>query len=409
MLGHMKSLALTVSSLLLALACGSANDGDRRPDAGESGAPGGAGAAAEAGATLGGKGGADAATAGRSGGGGENGGATSAGQSNAAGSGGDTDEYAPEFSMERCVPKGPTVAEVPGVEVIAEYPEKLGDYLNAVALHEGTLYWAMWQDGIYRRAAGSAEPELVIDTSSRVYNMIATEDYLYWIQDNDQKLMRASLTTLPAAPEQILVDVRPLGLTADSENLYFIRQGEVAIFKLPFVEALPGGDAAPTALVSDASSAFMSPNSERLFYVTNQTLYSVPIAGGPVKGQGALGGLSGVLATDDALYIASDDDIYRREIDGPTNGTGNTPLARGNLASATSPYRLPLEEMRVEGDRLYYREEAGALAWVKTDGSDCRIVAKVPAPKRSENLQWVMDDTHFYVIQEDKKLLSIPK
>jgi hypothetical protein len=325
------------------------------------------------------------------------------------GRGGAADLDPPEFSMGYCVPTGPALAEVPGVEVIDEYPDTIGSYLKAVALHDGILYWAMWGEGIYRRASVAAPPELLVDTTASIRNVVANDDYIYWIQDNAEKLMRASLATAPATPEEVLLDVRALGIKADADNLYFIRQGAVGTFKLPFVEAVPGGGATPVALVSDVTSAAMSPNHERLFYVTNQTLYSVPLAGGAVKGQGSRAGLHEVLATDDTLYAAADEDIYKRVIDGPTNGTGNTPLARGNLTSATSSSRLPLQELHLDGDRLYYREDAGALAWVKTDGSDCRIIAKVPAPKRNENLQWVMDDAHFYVIQEDKKLLSIPK
>jgi len=249
----------------------------------------------------------------------------------------------------------------------------------------------------------------VVDTTANISNLVAAADHIYWIQDNDQKLMRASPVTVPATPEQILVDVRALGLTADAQNLYFIRTGELGIFKLSFAAALPGGGATPIALVTDERSASMSPNSQRLFYVTSQSIYAVPLAGGAVTNQGPHGAIDQVLATEDTLFGAADEDIYRRVIDGPTNGSGNTVLAHGNFPNATSPYRVPLSEMRLEGDRLYYREETGALAWVKTDASDCRIIAKIPAPIRTENLQWVMDDAHYYVIQEDKKLLSIPK
>jgi hypothetical protein len=409
MTGFGKSQGLTLGWLLLALACGSSGKGSSDPAAAGSGAT---GAGGDASSTEGGKTGAGGgkSTAGQASAGeatAEQGGANAA--AGTAGAGGAADTYAPEFVDGACVPKGPPIAEVPGVEVIDEYPEELGDYITAVALHAGALYWAYWQEGIYRRPAGTTEQELVVDTAVNVRNLVATADYIYWIQDNDEKLMRASLATLPATPEQILVDVRALGLTADAQNLYFIRSGELGIFKLAFAAALPGGDATPIALVTDQRSVSMSPNSARLFYVTNQAIYAVPIAGGAVTNQGPNGAITQVLATEDTLFGATDEDIYWRVVDGPTNGSGNTPLARGNFASATSPYRVPLEEMRLEGDRLYYREETGALAWVQTDASDCRITARIPAPIRSENLQWVMDEAHFYVIQEDKKLLSIPK
>ncbi len=58
--------------------------------------------------------------------------------------------------------------------------------------------------------------------------------------------------------------------------------------------------------------------------------------------------------------------------------------------------------------REVYREEFGPVAWVKTDGSDCRLLADYYG-KGTENMKTALDADYVYFIEKDTRVLVVPK
>jgi hypothetical protein len=84
-------------------------------------------------------------------------------------------------------------------------------------------------------------------------------------------------------------------------------------------------------------------------------------------------------------------------------------LAGGGVKGSSGEYTQDLDQINVQGDRVYYREAGGAIAWVKMDASDCRVLAYVPMKHGFETRAWAMDDKYVYVIESDERLYAIPK
>lgn len=136
----------------------------------------------------------------------------------------------------------------------------------------------------------------------------------------------------------------------------------------------------------------------------------MPTSGGePVLVTTASGTRDLVAAPDGSVYFVADDELIRQPPNGSTGGQDFVRLAIGSRLSPTSSFNEALDQLGLDGDRIYYREEHGAIAWVKTDGSDCRILAHVPTTSTFDNRKWVMDDTHVYVIERDSRVIAIPK
>jgi hypothetical protein len=104
------------------------------------------------------------------------------------------------------------------------------------------------------------------------------------------------------------------------------------------------------------------------------------------------------------IYLVANEVVMRR----PLDATTFTSIAQGSPAYEGGQTYNELSHLVAEGDRIYYREETGTLAWVKTDGSDCRIVAKHDGGY-FDNRTWVMTPTHFYLIIDDVDLVELPR
>jgi hypothetical protein len=319
-------------------------------------------------------------------------------------SGGTTGSLEPDFPRGICRPHGPALSNVAGARVVAES----GDIydIQSIAMRAGTLYWVLQGTGIQRLLPGAAAPEAVVD-AHLAWEVFVTDSYVYWIAGNERTLMRASLATLPSTPEQVLLEVDETGLAVDETNIFFTRRSTGDIYKLPFAEAAPG--AVPTVLVPTVGPGRMAPSGGDLFYTSYQSVYRVPIGGGAPAYVSVAGALGDITVSDGFLYLVADDTLIKQPVTAPPGGTNWTRLAIGNPISATSMYNQGLEQPGVDGDRVYYREENGAIAWVKTDGSDCRILANVPSRNGYGNKEWVMDATYVYVIEDDIRIVAIPK
>ncbi|HEX2880640.1 MAG TPA: hypothetical protein VHO25_14005 [Polyangiaceae bacterium] len=395
-----------VVGVLVLFGCGSSGSADNEmPNPGGSG--GNVGGASNTGGNPTGEGGTSANSGGSSGmaAGGSSGGAASQAGTAGAGGGATVDNFEPEFEAGFCIPKGPQLEDVPGVEVIFSSNRLGGTYLPLV-VHDGWFYWATNLDsngaerGIRRRAPGANQDEMVVsDVFAR--SMVVTDTHVYWMENNNPTLMRASLAQLPATPEEIVTGFGQPVLV-DEQNIIF--NGISGVFILPLAEAVPGGGAMPTEILPSQSTT-LSLNGDELLYVDAQTVFGVPIAGGTPRAIMTLGGVSEVLAASDTLFAIARERIVKRSIEGMEM---TTPLAMANLLGATDA-RLDLQHLRLEGDRLYYRETTGDIAWVKTDGSDCRSIARMTEYSDPQDNRWVMDETHIYIIQTDQRLLKIPK
>lgn len=400
--------AAAVVGTLLLFGCGSSGAASN-----EMANPGGSGAGGTAAGGANNDGGTTASNGGSGGmtAGGSSGGAVSQGGTAGAGAGGDGGAVAvnfePEFSGGYCIPKGPQVDAIPGLEVIYDsgFPTS---FAHSLAVRDGWFYWSNnlprngVDVGIYRRAPGSTEDELMV-SNAFAWAIFVTDTHVYWIGNNQRTLMRASLAQLPATPEEIVADVSESGLLVDDENIFFNRTS--GIFKLPLADAVPGGGATPVPILPQRSGT-MTLNGDELLYVDYQTIYGVPITGGTPRAVMTLGGVSEILATVDTLFAVTGERIVTWPIEGTMEMIA--PLAMANLLGATDA-RLDLEQMRLEGDRLYYRETTGDIAWVKTDGSDCHSIARMTNHDELQDNRWVMDDTNVYVVDADERLLRIPR
>ncbi|HEX2882446.1 MAG TPA: hypothetical protein VHO25_23155 [Polyangiaceae bacterium] len=380
---------------------------------------GGSGSIGNAGGSTGGANGDSASSSGgdtnTSGGGANSGGATSNGGANAnggvsaggaAGSAGapaGAANFDPEFdpTSGACIPKGPQVTDIQGVEVIYE-SEHLGGDFYSLAMHDGWFYWSSSSApededlGIRRRAPGSTENEMVVP-GEFAWGMFVTDTHLYWVGSNLRTLMRAPLAQLPATPEQVREGVREAPLLFDQQDIYFVSNAECCVFKWPIADAVPGGSM-PTPILTEQRPADMALAGEELLYMYTQDIWGVPLAGGTPHALLSSSSLSDFAATADTLYLAIGANITKRPLADPTVDAA-TPLA---FTASTA------HELLLDGDRLYYRGGGTAIGWVKTDGSDCRVIAHTETASLADH-RWVMDDTHVYLIEADQRILKIPK
>jgi hypothetical protein len=330
--------------------------------------------------------------------------------SGAAGTAGTSgDPYAPTFTMGKCRPNGPPLAEAPGMRVVRT-AEGIDD-LGGLALRGNNLYYHFTREGAFRLSppsAAASEAVLVDEALGTIWKLVATDDYLYSIQTNSRELWRTPLATLPGTPELVLSDVSESGLAWDETNLYFSSSASApagaGTYVLPFAAAVPG--AVPTLLVGTRTTYQRAVWDGYLYYIGGSGVERVPIAGGAAEPVLSIGAPRAVTVADGIVYVVSADSLLKR----PVGATGPelTWLAIGNATFEGGQTLNELLELAVEGDRVYYREETGTLAWVKTDGSDCRIVAKHDGSS-FDNHTWAMTATHYYLIIDDVDLVEIPR
>ncbi len=391
--------------VFFAAGCGNASQSAAGSAAGASGNAGsaltpGGGAGASAGAEAG-----TSAGAGPSGQGGQPN-PSGAGQGGAGGI--NDDPNAPIFWDGRCQPKGPLLADIPGVKVISA-PIDFGE-VRSLEMHEGTLYWEADgdQNQIWRLAAGATEPELVANGVS-AFTILVRGQYLYYVSGNERSLERVSLASLPGTPELIREGIgdSSMGLYATDTDLYFRPYPAYGIQTLALNTLLPGSTATATTLTTDGQPLAMTLLGSNLYYSDfNAGFKQVSLSGGAAQIFVGLGAPGDLTATSDTLYLISGDMLIKQPVAG--GSAAATSLAVGNRRFASEETGVDLAKPAVVGDRVIYREVTGALAWVKTDGSDCRIIAQVPSFSDLENHSWGMDDHYIYVIEEDKKLDAIP-
>jgi hypothetical protein len=325
---------------------------------------------------------------GASGAGGAEGGATSAG---ASGSG----SLDPERWMDACVPKGPALLDVPGVERLALEQDAR---LRVLELAGGYVYYG--DTRLKRIALDSREIETVV--AAGMQSIAVGADAVYGVYNSS--LYAASLATLPAEQQLILEGVRSEGLLVDDTHVYFQRSSPYAYVRLAFENVVPGAE--PETVVADLFAAVPRIREGMLYFTNEDQLHRVPVSGGVPETVGARG--PHAVDTDgDTLFFTLDERLYRKPMISPLNGTEWTPLAAGNRLLEGSDNRERLAPIELVGDRVYYREASGALAWVKTDASDCRIVAQ-PEYVVSETLDFAVDETFVYLVHDRNALYAVP-
>jgi hypothetical protein len=198
-------------------------------------------------------------------------------------------------------------------------------------------------------------------------------------------------------------DLNGIALRGNALYYHFTREGS---FRL----SPPTAAASEAVLVNEALGTTwgMVATDDYLYTIhTNfRELWRTPLAGGEPEVVTSIGSPRGLTVADGVIYLASDDSLLRRPVDGV--GPMLTGIALANPIYEGGQALSEISDLVVEGDRVYYREETGTLAWVKTDGSDCRIVAKHDGSS-FDNRTWVMTATHFYLIIDDVDLVEIPR
>jgi hypothetical protein len=327
------------------------------------------------------------------------GGNSVAGSTFAGGGGtGGADGFEPERWMDGCVPKGPELLDVPGIELLASEADSF-DTLSVLESAFGHLYFG---DSRLRRVAlDTRQVETVIETG--LQGLAVGPDAAYFVQNSN--LYAASLASLPAEPDLILEGVRSETLLVDDTHVYFQRTNPQSYVRLAFENVVPSAE--PATVVLDMFLVAPRIRDGVLYFADSSTLYRVPVAGGTPEAVGATGP-EAVDTDGETLFFTSDERLYRKPMISPPNGTEWTLLAAGNRLLEGSNAREALAPIELVGDRVYYREDSGALAWVKTDGSDCRIVAQ-PAYVVSETLDFVVDESFIYLVHDGSELYSIPR
>jgi hypothetical protein len=286
------------------------------------------------------------------------------------------------------------------------------DDLGGLALRGDDLYYQFTREGIFRLSppsAAASDAVLVDEDTGTLWALVATDDYVYSIRENSRQLWRTPLATLPGTAELVAKGVSESGLTWDGVNLYFSSSSSSAAlaagtYALPFAAAVPG--AVPTQLSDERTSYRMSVWDGFLYYIAGQSIVRVPVGGGTPDPVFSVGAPRGLAVADGVMYLVSEHDLLKRPVGAV--GPELTEIAIGNATFEGGQTLNELSELVVEGDRVYYREETGTLAWVKTDGSDCRIVAKHNGSS-FDNHTWVMTATHYYLIIDDVDLVEIPR
>lgn len=324
----------------------------------------------------------------------------------AAGTTGSTDPYAPEFPGDLCRPNGPPLEEVEGARLIYNVDGLSG--LQAIALSGDALFISEQGEGLYRvqPATGSEIETVVVDDWG--WGMVATDDYLFYTRTNFREFWRAPLDTLPATPEFVMEDVSETHMFSDGTDLYFSRSSTSETLTIPLADLAPGAE--PRVLIEDnAREAIALGNDGYLYYIDRQTVGRVSLEGGLPDPMFSISNPRDIAIDEGVLYLINDVIINSQPIDTIIeSGLDLTRLAIANLRSETSEFEQDLSDMRISGDRIYYREENGALAWVSKDGSDCRIVAEV-STRTDRDLQWEMTDSHYYVIKDNVQVWEIPR
>jgi hypothetical protein len=300
--------------------------------------------------------------------------------------------------MDGCVPKGPELLDVSGVERVASEADSF-DTLRVLTAADNYLYYGDMR--LRRIALDTRQIETVVERS--VHGLAVGPDAAYISYNSD--LYSVPLASLPAEPELVLEGIRPETLLVDDGHLYFQRTSPQAYVRLAFENVVLGAE--PEVVVADMFASAPRIRDGVLFFATGSQLFRVPVTGGTPEAVGATGP-SAIDTDGEALFFVSDERLYRKPMISPPNGTEWTLLAAGNRLLEGSSSRERLGPIELVGDRVYYREASGALAWVKTDGTDCRIVAS-PSYVVSETLAFVIDESFIYIVHDGSDVYAIPR
>jgi hypothetical protein len=300
--------------------------------------------------------------------------------------------------MGGCVPKGPELLDVPGVERLASEADSF-DRLRVLVAAENHVYFGDMR--LRRIALDTRRIETVVERS--VQGLAVGPDAVYSVYNSD--LYAASLASLPSEPELIVEDVRSETLLVDDTHVYFQRTSPQSYARLAFASVVAGAE--PETVVADMFVSAPRIRDGVLYFTSGSLLYRVPVTGGTPETVGATGP-EAVDTDGETLFFVSDERLYRKPMISPPNGTEWTLLAAGNRLLEGSDSREALGPIELVGDRVYYREQSGALAWVKTDGSDCRIVA-YPSYVVSETRAFVVDESFIYIVHDQSDVYAIPR
>jgi hypothetical protein len=133
--------------------------------------------------------------------------------------------------------------------------------------------------------------------------------------------------------------------------------------------------------------------------------YHVPVAGGAAQPIFDVGAASELAVAAGKVYLVQAGSKILR-FDG--GSFDFTTLASGSPLDATDEYQAHLSHIEADADRIYYREENGALGWVKDDGTDCRIVFDVATRITNDNA-WAMSATAYYFILDQREIYEVPR
>lgn len=375
------SLLIVLGSVMLG--CGSSGNGDGE----DKGGAGGATTSGAGGVATGGS--AGTSTSGGVAGGGASPAGAPAGGASVTSTAPGVIESGPE-----CLPRGPGPEEL-GSAYEVLFGEPVG---TVVAIETGASgAYIATEDSLYRIAPGSAKPELFITDNDFGYpnspgadGMLRVDATLvYWASSGD--IRRATVADFKV--ETIVTGVANVDfLEIDDQNLYFCVREENVIYKAP----LTGG--APEELSRDKVSVQDMKVDSGYVYVSefeSGRIVRFPTAGGEIEYVSPSGLFTlGVRPSGDTVYWADDGGIYATPLASPdTRVLLSRPTTSGPFGGAR------VNNIAIRGDRLYWRDSAGAVGWTKTDGSQCDVTVAADAS------EFAVDAEHVYI---DSARVALP-
>lgn len=316
-----------------------------------------------------------------------------------AGGSGAVDPYASERYHGFCLPKGPAPADVPGAIQLVHSDDLV---VRALATIGSYVYY---MDGtLYRIDVASKRREQVL-TSGFVLAIAGVGNDLYWVGQNASALYHVALDTLPATAELMLDAVHPDSFVLDGDYLYFRPRGATGYERVLRTSPDPASDV--ELIESDRTPTRASVSGGYAYFPSGTAMYRVPVTGGEPELIESLVPTE-VISDGETLYFATRDELYKKPVHTLNNGSEWTALAIGNPILDDQANRWDILQLSLVGDRIYYREQSGALAWVKTDGSDCRKVADLYDAGNS-TYSYGMDDQYIYALDHERDLWALPR
>jgi hypothetical protein len=284
-----------------------------------------------------------------------------AGGGGAAGTAGAAGSARPAVPNGACMPTGPTSRELGDALALLHSSSR---ELSALAARRSSVFVVDPAEGIFRLQSltGGAALDRVVRASTM--DLMLADLNLYYVEG--RTLWRASQSATDDMPSSVATlasdTVRLAGYDAD--HLYYVDGPNLVKTEIA------GGE--PELLVTGADIGDAKFRAGFVYYVNRaagQVFRVAATGGGPeVLTSDKLAAIAAVDAGGGQLYFADAHVIYKVKVGEPSSRRA---LAISGLAWAGK--EGPIRKLGLEGDRLYFADDA-SVGWVATAGGACGLI-----------------------------------